>query len=411
MLRDKQTLLGFCNKLSEWSIYLLIFCLPFSKTIIEICISVALVCFVIKKIITKERLFTKSQLNIAFLIFILSLLPSFINTYNILFSLRALISKNIKFVLLAIIMLDIIDNRTKLKNLLTMALLSGLITIINASIQYFITHIDLLHNYVSFKYREFYQHEPFIGFPTASFPYPNDFAAWLLVFLLPVMAIIFMWNRRARNRIFYTLYFIPLFYFFILTKARGAWLGFFTGVAFLFFFRLKKIVLILLVLSFVAYLGINRNIARYVIQFTSIDDRITMWDNGWKIFKEHPVVGNGINTFFEKYKRIRNDRFKNERGSYAHNCFLQMAADTGIIGLMGFLYLLFVFFKSSVRRAIKLKDEFYKVFVLGLLAGILAFLVHSFFDTNLYSLPLAALFWFALGLSGAILRIEEAKVV
>lgn len=411
MLKDKQSLLGFCNKLSEWSIYLLIFCLPFSKTIIEICISVALVCFVIKKITTKERLFTKSQLNIAFLIFILSLLPSFINTYNILFSLRALISKNIKFVLLSIVMIEIINNKERIKNLLTMALLSSLITIINASIQYFITNVDLLRNYVSYKYRAPWQSDAFIGFPTASFPYPNDFAAWLLVFLLPVMAIIFMWNARTRNKILYTLYFIPLFYFFILTKARGAWLGFFTGAAFLSFFRLKKIVLVLFALSFVVYLGINRNIARYVIQFTSIDDRITMWDNGWKIFKEHPVVGNGINTFFEKYKRIRNDEFKNERGSYAHNCFLQMAADTGIIGLMGFLYLLFVFFKVSVRRAIKLKDKFYKVFVLGLLAGISAFLVHSFFDTNLYSLPLAALFWFALGLSGAILKIEEAKVV
>ena len=99
--------------------------------------------------------------------------------------------------------------------------------------------------------------------------------------------------------------------------------------------------------------------------------------------------------------------FKNKRGSYAHNCFLQMAADTGVIGLGGFLYLLFVFFKSSISRAVKLKDKFYKVFVLGLLAGILAFLMHSFFDTNLYSLPLAALFWFALGLSGAILKVNE----
>jgi len=102
MLMNKEKILTICNKISEWAIYLLLFCLPFSKSIIEITITIALIGFIIKKIITREKILPKSQLNIAFIIFILCLLPSFFNTYNILFSLRALISKNFKFVLLAI---------------------------------------------------------------------------------------------------------------------------------------------------------------------------------------------------------------------------------------------------------------------------------------------------------------------
>jgi len=251
----------------------------------------------------------------------------------------------------------------------------------------------------------------FIGFPTASFPYPNDFAAWLIMFTLPLVAIIFMLNMKFRQRILYIIYSTPLYYLLILTKARAAWLGFFTGIAFLSFFRLKKWVPILLILFLVAYMYGNKKIAGYTMQFTSIGDRVEMWKNGWEIFKEHPIAGNGINTFFEKYKQIRNDMYKNKRGSYAHNCFLQMAADVGIIGLFGFLYLLFVFFKSSIRRVGKLNNDFYKVLTIGIMAGILAFLVHSFFDTNLYSLPLAALFWFAIGTSQALLKVGEEKVV
>ena len=417
-LVSREKIVPLLDKLSEWSLYILILCLPFSKSIIEICITVAFVLFVAKKAITREPIFNKTQLNVAFLIFILSLLPSFISTYDIWFSLRAFVSKNAKFVFLAFFIAETLDNKRKLKNLLTIALISAVITMINAFMQYYVTHHDLLRYYLSFKYVNVafwdgptWKTMSFIGFPTASFPYPNDFAAWILIFLLPAIALIFISHRRSRNKIFYTLYLIPLFYLFMLTKARAAWLGFIVGITYLSFFRLRKILLIFLAVFFIIYFSSNRLIAHYTLQFTSIDDRKEMWQNGWKIFKEHPVLGNGINTFFQKYKEIREDRFKNERGSYAHNCFLQMAADTGIIGLSGFLYLLFVFFKTTTARAMKLKDDFYRVFNLGLTAGILAFLAHSFFDTNLYSLPLATLFWFALGLSQAILNTAEKEFV
>jgi hypothetical protein len=42
--------------------------------------------------------------------------------------------------------------------------------------------------------------------------------------------------------------------------------------------------------------------------------------------------------------------------------------------------------------------------LLGLLAGVIGCLAHSFFDTNLYSLRLAVLFWVWVGLIVARLR-------
>ncbi|GAG18543.1 unnamed protein product, partial [marine sediment metagenome] len=49
-----------------------------------------------------------------------------------------------------------------------------------------------------------------------------------------------------------------------------------------------------------------------------------------------------------------------------------------------------------------IKDEFLRYLYLGLFCGIVAFLIYSGLDTILYSLKLAVLFYFSLGLLMAI---------
>ena len=134
-----------------------------------------------------------------------------------------------------------------------------------------------------------------------------------------------------------------------------------------------------------------------------------MWETGWRIYKEHPVMGNGVNTFFEHYRSFRTDADKG-RGSYAHNCLLQMAADIGILGLLSFLIFFSIVVFRNMRRAIVKLSGFEHAFVFGSSLGAIAFLVHSFFDTNLYSLNLAALFWTFLGIvEGAGSSLEKNK--
>ena len=79
-----------------------------------------------------------------------------------------------------------------------------------------------------------------------------------------------------------------------------------------------------------------------------------------------------------------------------------MAAETGILGLFSFLWILVELFKLAIRTLKKKKDPL----VLGLSAGILAFLVQSFFDTNLYALQMVVLFWFMLGFTVAVAKLD-----
>lgn len=401
------------DKALEWSIYLTLFAIPFSKSIIEICISIGIVLLIIKKIITRNFKMPSTPADMPLLFIFATAMLSLVNSQYIGLSLRALLSKNLKFIALYFLIVETIDSREKMNNLLKMGLLSALAVFIDALIQYFITHTDLLHNYPPFKFRfEDYDDGRFFtysrGYPTGPFPFPNDLAAWLLI-IIPTALFVSLFDLK--NRIFkYQLLFFSVigFYIFVLSKVRSAWAGFIVSLASLIFF-LKKVVAIILIIAIVLISVCFIKSPYLVFGFSSMQDRTVMWSTAMKIFKEHPIIGNGINTFFNKYKYMREDRWKGEKGSYAHNCYLQMMADLGILGLAAFLWFIITVIGSALANLRIIKDRFYYSLTLGLTSGIIAFLFHSFFDTNLYSLNLTTLFWISAGLLSALTVIARSK--
>ena len=154
-----------------------------------------------------------------------------------------------------------------------------------------------------------------------------------------------------------------------------------------------------------------------------------MWRTGWKIFTRHPIIGNGINMFFGEFKELRDDEYKGRYGSYAHNGYLQIAAETGVIGLAVFLLIVGkvlyaglggsrYFNEENPHRKASLRTgsvsaeavRFRRSLALGLAGGLFAFLIHSFFDTNLQSLPLVILFWFGAALLMSLESIYARKI-
>ena len=131
--------------------------------------------------------------------------------------------------------------------------------------------------------------------------------------------------------------------------------------------------------------------------------RSSLWREAIAIVKDFPVFGCGLNTYSivaPAYKRAAV-----EAGIYPHNSYLQMAAEMGIVGLSAFLWLIFRLFMSSLKNLKNIKDGLYSNVLIGLLAGLAGFLVHSFFDVNLYALQLVTLMWFIMGLIMAVQRI------
>lgn len=402
------------NETIKWSLYAIVFAAPFSKSISEIGITLAIVVWLAQKLINRDLKPPRIELGIALAVFVIAIIPSFFNSAFLALSIKALFTKVLKYVFLCIVMADTIKTKERLKDLLLIAFLSIVIIMIDGFVQYYTTGYDLLHNYPSFKMRFGYMREfrsPvesfFRGFPTASFPYPNDLAAWILLMLLPLACVTIFDMKKSGFRYLTGIVSAGLFYLFFLAKARGAWIGLGVSMVYIAFSKRKLWIVLLLALVLSASILVKTEMTSTIFSTGSLGDRFNMLGTSWQIFAKHPIIGNGLNTFFVNYKKYRNDEWKDKKGSYAHNCYLQMAADTGLVGLGGFLFLLISYFREVMRALKVIKDDFYRTALWGISIGVFAFLVHSFFDTNLYSLNLATLFWFAIGTSLAIIRVSK----
>lgn len=398
----KERFVVIAGILIKWCICIIVFATPFSKSLGEIAITLAIVSWAVKKAVMRDFRLRATDLNLPLILFALAMLPSFYNSAHFALSLKAIFSKVLKYVFLYFVITEEINTREKLKDIFLIGLLSMTVIAIDGFVQYFYS-VDALHAYPSFKFRYFYALDGFFrGFPTACFPFPNDLSSWILLVLFPLACVTIFDLRKKVVRYFSGIIAMSLLCLFVLAKVRSAWLALAVSFIYIALSKNKIWIIVLLVLLVAVPYILKMEMAGYIFGFSSMSQRFGMWQTGWEIFMQHPIIGSGVNTFFEEFRMRRNDNDKGKRGSYAHNCYLQMAADTGIIGLGAFLWLITAYFISVAKCLKKVTDPFFGSILWGMSIGVFAFLIHAFFDTNLYSLNLAILFWTAIGISQSI---------
>jgi len=141
------------------------------------------------------------------------------------------------------------------------------------------------------------------------------------------------------------------------------------------------------------------NLTIFLVQ----NNRIEYWRRSLKIIKDYPLLGCGLNTY-----ALVAGRYNIGWGGYPHNSYLQMAAEIGLVGVAVFLWMLFVLFRDSLRALRRIKTQELQMLMCGLLTGLLGFLIHSFFDTNLYSVQLSSFLWVIMGVIVVLPKIEKA---
>jgi O-antigen ligase len=407
------------NKALEWSVYIMLLALPFSKSIIEICAAVGVILLVLKRALSGNWKLPGTPGNLPIILIVITTILSLFNSEFLSLSIRALFSKTLKFIVIYYLVVEAISDRTKLSNLLKIGALSAGIVFIDTLLQYFVTHTDILHNYPAFKYVFGYMGgdrgtmgyiDFFRGYPTGPFPFPNDLSAWLLIILPAILFPAIFGIKSVKSRSWLIAFFLVGLWIFVLAKARGAWAGFIIAIGSTVFLIKKKVIIFaILAAMLIIVIFCFATSSRVVFGLSSMIDRGDMWTNSVKIFKMHPIIGNGVNTFFSLYKEARVDQWHGLKGSYSHNCYLQMAADVGILGLAAFLWFVSAVFMKAVRYIKRTPDKFGGALVMGILVGLFAFLIHSAVDTSLYSLPLAALFWLTMGALVAAMKVLEQE--
>ena len=111
------------------------------------------------------------------------------------------------------------------------------------------------------------------------------------------------------------------------------------------------------------------------------------WWVGWEMFKDHPITGIGLGNYklgFVPYKaqflstpRGADYDFHIPRAAQAHNDYVQVAAELGLLGCLAVVGLLAVFVLTVWLRLTRNRDESDRFDLLLLLMGIVAFLAHA----------------------------------
>jgi O-antigen ligase len=221
-----------------------------------------------------------------------------------------------------------------------------------------------------------------------SFDQPNPYAGYIDMTLTITLSLTLL-SRNVMVRVLAGLATLLLGYAFYLSQSNGGQLALAAAVFFIVTVgmpRLRPIMwsgVILLLALFGAYL-LNKlpafllkpllkllelvgfvpiSFASPSAQDFSVAERLAHWYAGIHMFQDHPFTGVGIGNYPEAYPNYYITIFTNPLG-HAHNFYINMAAETGIFGLIAFLLFLTAIFVASAsayralnQRYVELKKQ------------------------------------------------------
>ncbi len=230
--------------------------------------------------------------------------------------------------------------------------------------------------------------------PYGTFPHPNVLAAYLLISLILVA---FLYKKRiiyelpalviGTIALFLTLgrvaiiLWVALSLFYVwkhVNKASSRW---------------KILILFALFIFLLGRTALGSRFAEFSFQDESFTQRQSLIDSSLSLFSSHPFFGIGLNNFYNGISRFKNNTFA--FSSYlqpVHNIYLLTLVQTGIIG---FIFLILVLYKALKKSfSGRYKNPAFLCLLTALLLGM----------TDHYFLTLQSgqlLFFFILGIAFA----------
>lgn len=392
--KSAEVLMRF-HDLALYAVFVLWAALTFSPALVEISFVVALIAWSVWKIPQRFRI--RGMPKIIWLPLAGFLLWAFLSWPVSEYPSKSFrgITKILQQILIFMMTTDLLQNRKRLQQFEKFFLFVAWIIFLDGIFQYCVGR-DFLRGHWS-------EHST-AGFRiAASFGTYGKFASYLIC-TLPYLGLLGLYYRNEQNNLRHGwlafLVFAGSLILLFLTRSRGALLAFAGGLIIMLLIKRKFLWLALL---FVAAVGFVSLLPRSMIihldaefKEQSLVERYYLWQRAADVIRAKPILGTGINTYavaHQKYDRTQNWRVRNY---YAHNGYLQMAAEIGLPGLILFLVFLFGYFVYSFQPVEGgLGDH---RLCLGLLTGLTSFLVFSSVDTVLHNAQPVMTFWFLMGL-------------
>lgn len=254
-------------------------------------------------------------------------------------------------------------------------------------------------------------------------------------YLAPISFFAFGYGSLVKKKIWkYCVYILGLLIFLCLFLAgtRSAWMGILSGAGIVSILMLKyrllrlpaisvsvksliiaPIVVLLGILIVVTASRVPYNLRERVLSMPEFRHRLFLWQIAQEMFVDKPILGIGYRQFNIKFPDYvikffsENEQSealtyilkaqKDKRPGHLHNEYIEVLAETGILGFLFFLLIIVGTFSNSIRYF----SEFYlstpeRTFLLFFLGGVTCLLVVGFWGFP-FQLPCSGLlFWFCI---------------
>lgn len=184
----------------------------------------------------------------------------------------------------------------------------------------------------------------------------------------------------------------------VYSYSRGAWIAM-AGAALLFsLFRSWRLVALLvaavLALAFLPHRrALNRFLSIGQMRDRNVEMRVVVWDKAVTMTRAHPFLGVGPGEFRRAYdalaardeltrKMEAEDKNRLRFRNHAHNLFLQVGAESGIVGLFSLVWGIAAICRAIYSRARGESEPGRYAMVQGIAAALAAFLVFSLVDCS-----------------------------
>jgi len=198
-----------------------------------------------------------------------------------------------------------------------------------------------------------------------------------------------------------------------LSLSRGAFLSVTASLLVFFFFRSKKLFFVVLILFSLVILNYryvlpSRVVERIDFTFQRSDEefhdtgeivlegsaasRLIFIKGGIRMIKDHPIFGVGFGAFELLSIQYMAD-LGLTRPLVAHNMYVQIFSEMGLLGILTFLSILFFSFRAGLYLRKRASDRFYRGIAVAFLACLAALAIANAFGNRFYNGVMTGYFW------------------
>jgi tetratricopeptide (TPR) repeat protein len=153
---------------------------------------------------------------------------------------------------------------------------------------------------------------------------------------------------------------------------------------------------------------VDNRLEETFVRETSLGERVVLWEDSLGMVRDFPVLGVGLGCWSELFPHYHRPPWRSGRFLESHNDYLQLFAETGLVG---FALLMWFFFHAVFRpfaRIGRLAPAVRATFA-ALVSGLAVMAVHELFDFNLQIPANAFLFALMLGLANRLALGPDTK--